>query len=272
MLINVKLDPNQFEGSKIPKYQAQSFLAARQTVLIHCNSVLVYLIDVMFLENREEDMKIIGVSGSPIKNSTTDRAVQMVLAATGVRKTEFFKLSDYTVSPCNGCLECITTNRCVIKDDGVMLAEKVFKADVLVIGGYTSYSSLDSRTKAFIERLYPLQHRYGLMAGKRGVAVVTCAFPPDREGLPSACANGLQAIKDYMHLVGMEWIGGVPIVGNMPCVNCGEVQCQQSGLKILHGSDATLARVGVRSLEDDPDSIAALKKLGEDLTAIYFSG
>ena len=216
-------------------------------------------------------MKIIGVSGSPIKNSTTDRAVQMVLAATGVRKTEFFKLSDYTVSPCNGCLECITTNRCVIEDDGVMLAEKAFKADVLVIGGYTPYSSLDSRTKAFIERLYPLQHRHGLMAGKRGAAVVTCALPPGREGL-SACANGMQAISDYMQLVGMEWLGGVPIVGNMPCVNCGEAQCQQSGLKMLHGSDATPASVGVRSLEDDPGTIAALEKLGEAITASYFNG
>jgi len=134
---------------------------------------------------------------------------------------------------------------------------------VLVIGGYTPYSSLDSRTKAFIERLYPLQHRHGLMAGKRGAAVVTCALPPGREGLPSACANGMQAISDYMQLVGMEWLGGVPIVGNMPCVNCGEAQCQQSGLKMLHGSNATPASVGVKSLEEDPDTIAALEKLGE---------
>ncbi|OGQ99633.1 MAG: NADPH-dependent FMN reductase [Deltaproteobacteria bacterium RIFOXYD12_FULL_57_12] len=216
-------------------------------------------------------MKVIGVSGSPIKNSTTDRAVQMVLAATEAHKTEFFKLSDYTVSPCNGCLECITTNRCVIEDDGVMLAEKAFKADVLVIGGYTSYSSLDSRTKAFIERLYPLQHRYGLMAGKLGAAVVTCAIPPDQAGLPSACANGLQAIRDYIQLAGMEWVGGIPIVGNMPCVHCGEVQCQQSGLKMVYDSDATLASVGVRSLEDDPDKIAVLEKLGADITARYYS-
>ena len=94
-------------------------------------------------------MKVIGVSGSPIKNSNTDRAVKAVLEATGA-ETEFIKLKDYTVAPCQACLGCVETNVCVIKDDGIELAEKVKSADALIIGGFTPYSTLDSRTKAFI--------------------------------------------------------------------------------------------------------------------------
>ena len=54
-----------------------------------------------------------------------------------------------------------------------MLAEKVKEADAHVIAGFTPYSTLDSRTKAFIERLYPLRYTYGFMSGEPGGAVFT---------------------------------------------------------------------------------------------------
>lgn len=216
-------------------------------------------------------MKVLAVSGSPIENSNTDRAIKIVMEATGTKKQEFFKLSDYTISPCNACLGCVETNSCIIKDDGVMLAEKAYKADILIIGGYTPYSTLDSRTKAFIERLYPLHHRHGLMAGKPGAAIITCAIPPGKEGMPSACENGLSAIQYYMMGEGMKFVGGVSISGNVPCVNCSTgIQCQVSGLKMIHGPDATLESVGINTLEDDADTVSALKKLGEDLVKTYY--
>ncbi len=218
-------------------------------------------------------MKILGVSGSPIKNSNTDRAVQIVLEATGAKKREFFKLSDLNIAPCDACLGCIKTNKCVIRDDGVMLAEKAYKADALIIGGFTTYSSLDSRTKAFIERLYPLRHRHALMSGKPGAAVITCAIPPGHEELPPACENGLQAVRNYMIAEGMNFVGGISIVGNIPCVKCGDGgQCRQSGMKLMFGKDATLENVGIRKLEDSPGTVAALEKLGRDIVEKYYNG
>ncbi len=44
-------------------------------------------------------------------------------------------------------LQKLWTNRCVINDDGIMLAEKVKEADAHVIAGFTQYSTLDSRTR-----------------------------------------------------------------------------------------------------------------------------
>ena len=107
------------------------------------------------------------------------RTIKAVLDATGLEK-EFIKLIDYAVAPCKACLGCVKTNRCVIEDDGILLAEKAKEASALIIGGFTPYSSLDSRTKAFIERLYPLRHVHGFMRGKPGGAVITCAIPPGR--------------------------------------------------------------------------------------------
>ncbi|MDH3349172.1 MAG: flavodoxin family protein [Desulfobulbaceae bacterium] len=218
-------------------------------------------------------MKVLAVSGSPIKDSNTDRAVKMVMAGIGAIKMEFIKLSDYTIAPCNGCLGCVETNTCVIKDDGVILAEKAFKADIIIIGGYTSYSTLDSRTKAFMERLYPLRHRHGLMTGKLGAAVVTCAIPAGQPGMPPACENGLNAIQYYMMEEGMKYMGGVSIKGNVPCVKCTTgIQCQVSGLKMIHGPQATVESVGINTLEEDGETVAALEKLGEDLMDKYYSG
>jgi multimeric flavodoxin WrbA len=47
--------------------------------------------------------QILGISGSPIKNSNTDRLVQAVLDAGGL-KAEFVKLSRINVRTCIACL------------------------------------------------------------------------------------------------------------------------------------------------------------------------
>ena len=86
-------------------------------------------------------MKVLGVSGSPIKDSNTDRALKLALESTGL-ETEFIKLKDYNVAPCQACLGCVKENKCAIKDDGILLAEKAKEADALIIAGFTPYSSL----------------------------------------------------------------------------------------------------------------------------------
>lgn len=210
-------------------------------------------------------MKVLGVSGSPIKNSNTDRTVKMVLEATGC-ETEFVKLRDYTVEPCRACLGCVKTNRCVIKDDGIELAEKAKAADAIVIGGFTPYSTLDARTKAFIERLFPLRHRYGFLAGKPGAAVVTCAVPEGHETMPPSGQMGVSAIHFGMMEEGMNFLGAVTVLGNVPCVGCVMVdECETAGITMVYGPDATPESVGVGLLEKQPDAVEAAKELGHKI-------
>jgi multimeric flavodoxin WrbA len=210
-------------------------------------------------------MKVLGVSGSPIENSSTDRLLIKTLEATGL-ETEFIKLKDYTVAPCLACLGCVKTNRCVIEDDGIMLAEKAKEADALIIAGFTPYSSLDARTKTFIERLYPLRHMHGFMKGKPGGAIITCAIPADNTMLPPACETGVNAIKFYMMEEGMNFVGEVRVQGNVPCIRCGMGdQCPVSGLKMIFGPEATLASIGVQTVEQQPAAIEAAIKLGKEI-------
>jgi len=53
-------------------------------------------------------IEVLGVSGSPIPNSNTDRAVQRILEWTGL-KIHFVKLSDLELAPCRACLGCVKT-------------------------------------------------------------------------------------------------------------------------------------------------------------------
>lgn len=210
-------------------------------------------------------MKVLGVSGSPISNSNTDRAVKAVLAATGL-ETEFIKLSEYTIAPCKACLGCVKTNRCVIEDDGIILAEKAKAADALAIGGYTSYSSLDARTKSFIERLYPLRHIKGCMRGKPGGVVITSAIPENAEELPPAFDTAKNAIMFYMMEEGMSFQGAVEVKGNPPCIKCGHGDlCDMSGIKMLFGPNATIESVGVNLFEKQQDAMTAAAELGKKI-------
>ena len=215
-------------------------------------------------------MKIIGVSGSPVKESNTDRALQIVLDATGVR-TEFIKLSELSIEPCTACLGCRKTNRCVLEDDGVLLADKVYKANALIVAGFTPYSTLDSRTKIFLERLYPLHHCHALMQGKPGAAIITSSIPQGIPDMPDAYELGLSGIKNYMLAEGMNFVGSVSVPGNLPCVACGEDnQCGVSEIKKLYGKDATPASIGINRVEENSEVVAALKQLGCDVYEACF--
>ena len=213
-------------------------------------------------------MKVLGISGSPIPNSNTDRAVKAILAATGL-EAEFIKLSDYKIAGCMHCLECVYTNQCAVTDDdGPMLIAKARAASAIVIGGWTPFSSLDSRTKAFMERCFANRHLKNYMKGKPAVSVITHAAPAENRELPPAAAMGQNAIMYYMMEEGMNYLGGVKVSGNVPCIRCGVGDtCGISGLKMLLGPDATVAGAGVKSLEDQP-ALAEAGKLGKMIAEI----
>ena len=124
----------------------------------------------------------------------------------------------------------------------------------------------DSRTKAFLERLYALRHRHGFMMGKPGGAIITCAIPEGNEMLPPAFEMGKNAIMFYMMEEGMEFAGAVRVEGNVPCIKCGyDTECKIPGIPMVYGEDATRESIGVQSFEEQPKAIAEAKALGEKI-------
>ena len=81
--------------------------------------------------------EVLGISGSPLPNSNTDRAVRCVLEATGLT-TAFVKLSNLRMEPCRACLACKDTNQCVVQDDAQALSEQFRTAKAFVLGTYVT--------------------------------------------------------------------------------------------------------------------------------------
>jgi hypothetical protein len=64
----------------------------------------------------------------------------------------------------------------------------------------------------------------------------------------------------------MTNLGLMLVLGNVPCIRCGHGdECPVSGIKMIHGPQATVASVGVRSFDLDKELQATAKELGEKI-------
>jgi multimeric flavodoxin WrbA len=190
---------------------------------------------------------VLGISGSPIKNSNTDRVIQAMLETTQL-ESEFIKLSWIKVRPCLACKGCVSDNNCVQKDDFPELAEKIKKARALIIGAYTPYGQIDGFTKALLERLWSMRHQKNLLEDKLLATVVTSLRIERSENVNEYLAKVL-AEKENMDLLGQ-----VSIVGNLPCLHCdlGDT-CKMSGVQDRYGPDAKTCDYPYSRVEDQED-------------------
>ena len=204
--------------------------------------------------------QIIGISGSPIKNSNTDRLIQAVLESSGL-STEFIKLSKINVRPCIACLGCKKDNICKVEDDFPELSEKVRKAGAIVVGGYSPYGAVDGFSKAFLERLFSLRHQNGLNRGKLAV-VVTTGIGRGAPGLEEASNQIAHALK----LEGMDVLGQLKGIGNPECMVCGYGEsCPMSALPWIFGDNTQVTSDKFSSVEDQTETWEQAKTLGKEI-------
>ena len=201
-------------------------------------------------------VKALGISGSPVKNSNTDRLVNAILAATGL-ETEFVKLSRINVRPCFACKKCVPDNICKVKDDFQELAEKIKTANALVIGAYTPYGQIDGFTKALLERFWSFRHVNNLLRGKLCATVLTGLDPRVLDAINLALTT---EIRDYER---MELVGQLTFQGNLPCLTCGQGDdCEMSGVQMLYGPDVKTSEIGYTRVEDQAEVWAEAVRLG----------
>lgn len=217
-------------------------------------------------------LKILGISGSPIRDSNTDRAIKAILDASGF-ENEFVKLSDIDIRPCRACKGCVPDNICKVEDDFPALAKKIKEARALVIGAYTPYGQIDGFTKAFLERLWSMRHVNNLNRGKRVIIVVSGLAVPGNTPRDllinknvSSRENVASAIAREMVMENMKVLGTVMIRGNVPCLTCGEGStCKMSGARALFGKNVEASSDLCVRVEDQPEVWKKIIKLGHKL-------
>ena len=201
-------------------------------------------------------IEVLGISGSPVENSNTDRLIQAVLDATEL-EFEFVKLSRINIRPCLACKQCVPDNICKVKDDFPELAEKIKKARALVIGAYIPYKQIDGFTKALLERFWSLRHVNNLLRGKLCATVITYLSPDAADNVNQSLATELKEMER------MELVGQVMIKGNIPCLTCGEGdECEMSGLRKRYGPDARSSDHPYTRVEDQKEVWEEAMRIG----------
>jgi hypothetical protein len=68
---------------------------------------------------------------------------------------------------------------------------------------------------------------------------------------------------------GMTNLGRLVIQGNVPCIRCGHGDdCPMTGIKMLHGPDASVASVGVKVFEEDLALLTVAKESAVKLSEV----
>jgi multimeric flavodoxin WrbA len=202
-------------------------------------------------------MKILGISGSPRRNKTTERLVKEVLGATNC-ETEFISLSGKKIAPCSACLACVPDNICKIDDDMAWLRDKILNADAYVFGAPNYFSTLNSLTHCFLERFCQFRHRSSsALAGKFAVIVSTGGLTPE---IPSKV---IEAMLPYYQI---KHVGTVSAQGAASCFTCGHGDnCSAGAVSILLGPGQKITEENMPNLSRQPIKIEEAQRLGKKL-------
>jgi len=204
-------------------------------------------------------MKILGISGSPRRGKTTERLVKEVLGATSC-ETEFISLAGKKIAPCSACLACVPDNLCKIPDDMAWLREKVLSADAYVFGAPNYFSTLNSLTHCFLERLCQFRHRSGsALAGKYAAIVSIGGITPE---IP---AQVMEAMLPYYQI---KHVGTVTAQGAASCFTCGQGEsCSVGAVSILLGPGQKITPENTPDLARQPEKIQEARLLGKKIEA-----
>ena len=102
--------------------------------------------------------KVIVITTSLRAKSNSDRFAEELIAGAkdAGHDVERISLKGKEINFCIGCLVCQKTQKCVLKDDAVEIAEKVKNADTLVFVTPIYYYGMSGQMKTLLDRLNPL--------------------------------------------------------------------------------------------------------------------
>ena len=121
---------------------------------------------------------------------------------------EAISLKGKDIRFCIGCLACQKTQKCVLKDDAVAIAEKMMNADTLVFVTPIYYYGMSGQMKTLLDRLNPL---YTTDYRFRRVYMLSVAAE-DEAFVPERAVSGLQGWIDCFEkaeLAGSLFCGGI---------------------------------------------------------------
>jgi multimeric flavodoxin WrbA len=183
-------------------------------------------------------VKAVGFNGSPRPRGNTYQALTLVLdelKASGI-ETEIVQVGGRDLHGCRACMKCAETRdrHCHGWDDEMNgLIDKMYAADIVLIGSPTYFSSMTAETKALIDRAgYVAGRNENPLRRKIGAAVV--AVRRGGANVVFAEINYLFLIKEMIIPGSTYWNFGV---GRAP----GEVLNDEEGVQTFKNLGRNIA-------------------------------
>ena len=160
--------------------------------------------------------KILVLSTSPRKGGNSEALADEFVrgAQEAGHSVEKITLYDKTIGFCKGCLSCLNTRRCVIRDDADAIAQAMLTADVIAFATPIYYYGMCGQMKTLLDRANPL---YGTEYRFRDIYLLTAAAEEDAH-TPDGTVTGLQgwiSCFEKARLAGSVFAGGVTSVGEI---------------------------------------------------------
>ena len=154
--------------------------------------------------------KVLVITTSLRAKSNSDRLAEELIrgAKDAGHEVELVSLKGKEIRFCIGCLSCQKTQKCVLKDDAVRIAEKVKEAETLVFVTPIYYYEMSGQMKTLLDRmnpLYPSDYKF------RKVYMLSVAAE-DEDYVPEKAVSGLQGWVDCFEkaeLAGTLFCGGI---------------------------------------------------------------
>ena len=160
--------------------------------------------------------KVLVITTSLRVKSNSDILAERLIAGAkdAGHDVERISLKGKEIRFCIGCLACQKTQKCVLKDDAIKIAEKVKNADTLVFVTPIYYYEMSGQMKTLLDRANPLfvaDYRF------RDVYFLSSAAE-DEAFVPQRAQSGLEGWIDCFEkarLAGAVFGGGVTDVGEI---------------------------------------------------------
>ena len=167
-------------------------------------------IQIYVRKKRKMAKKICVIKTSLRYNSNSDQLADAFIqgAKEGGNSVEEISLKDKNIAFCKGCLACLKSGECVIRDDANSITEQIKQADVIVWATPIYYYEKSGQMKVMIDRansLYETDYQF------RDVYLLSTAAE-NEDGVDHRAINGLKgwvACYPKSHFAGSVFAGGV---------------------------------------------------------------
>lgn len=162
-------------------------------------------------------MKVLGIMGSPRRQSNTEILLDKALEGAGQAGAEVEKVlvSKLKISPCVENYGCLKAGECSIVDDMQLVYEKLLEADHVILASPIFFYGITAQAKALVDRCQALWvRRYVLKAGgedkrvRRGIFISVGATRGEK-----LFDGAVLTVKYFFDAIGVKYAGDLLLRG-----------------------------------------------------------